>query len=85
MPPFCNAVIRLFVVCDLAIKTVVDAWRGEYNNYRPHSSPGYLAPLEFAAAKMAAPRTRGVLTCEMLSGTSPYDIVFAPRRQVLLE
>jgi len=29
-------------------QTIVEAWRGEYNNYRPHSSLGYLTPAEFA-------------------------------------
>jgi len=26
----------------------VETWRQEYNNYRPHSSLGYLTPAEFA-------------------------------------
>jgi len=26
----------------------VEAWRQEYNNYRPHSSLEYLTPVEFA-------------------------------------
>jgi len=29
-------------------QTIVEAWRQEYNNYRPHSSLGYLTPSEFA-------------------------------------
>lgn len=29
-------------------QTVVEAFRQEYNNYRPHSSLGYLTPVEFA-------------------------------------
>jgi putative transposase len=29
-------------------QTIVEAWKQEYNNYRPHSSLGYLTPLEFA-------------------------------------
>ena len=29
-------------------QTIVENWRQEYNNYRPHSSLGYLTPLEFA-------------------------------------
>ncbi len=29
-------------------QTVVEAWRQEYNGYRPHSSLGYLTPAEFA-------------------------------------
>jgi len=27
---------------------IVEAFRQEYNNYRPHSSLGYLTPAEFA-------------------------------------
>jgi len=29
-------------------QTVVEAWRQEYNNHRPHSALGYLTPVEFA-------------------------------------
>ena len=29
-------------------RIIVQAWRKEYNNYRPHSSLGYLTPAEFA-------------------------------------
>ncbi|GAH32817.1 unnamed protein product [marine sediment metagenome] len=29
-------------------QTIVEAFRQEYNNYRPHSSLGYLTPAEFA-------------------------------------
>ena len=29
-------------------QVIVETWRGEYNNYRPHSSLGYLTPAEFA-------------------------------------
>jgi putative transposase len=36
-------------------ETIVDYWRDEYNNYRPHSSLGYLTPAEYAA------RASGVL------------------------
>ncbi len=28
-------------------QAIVENWRQEYNNYRPHSSPGYLTPVEF--------------------------------------
>jgi len=27
---------------------IAEGWRQEYNNYRPHSSLGYLTPAEFA-------------------------------------
>jgi putative transposase len=30
-------------------RTIVEAWRHDYNHLRPHSSLGYLAPQEFAA------------------------------------
>ena len=29
-------------------QAIVETWRGEYNNYRPHSSLDYLTPVEFA-------------------------------------
>jgi len=29
-------------------QAIVEAFRQEYNNYRPHSSLGYLTPAEFA-------------------------------------
>jgi len=29
-------------------QTIAETWRQEYNNYRPHSSLGYLTPAEFA-------------------------------------
>jgi len=29
-------------------QAIVEVWRGEYNNYRPHSSLDYLTPAEFA-------------------------------------
>ena len=29
-------------------QAIVETWRQEYNNYRPHSSLGYLTPAEFA-------------------------------------
>jgi transposase InsO family protein len=29
-------------------QVIVETWRNEYNNYRPHSSLGYLTPVEFA-------------------------------------
>jgi len=29
-------------------QVIVENWRQEYNNYRPHSSLGHLTPVEFA-------------------------------------
>lgn len=33
---------------DKEAQAIVEAWRQEYNNYRPHSSLHYLTPVEFA-------------------------------------
>jgi len=30
-------------------KVLIEGWRREYNEVRPHSSPGQLTPTEFAA------------------------------------
>jgi transposase InsO family protein len=34
-------------------RETVEHWRQEYNEYRPHSSLGYLTPMEFAAQNQA--------------------------------
>jgi putative transposase len=34
----------------LEAQVIVEAWRTEYNNYRPHSSLGDLTPAEYAAS-----------------------------------
>ena len=36
-------------------RTKVEAWRQDYNNLRPHSSLGNLAPREFAESRQAIP------------------------------
>lgn len=38
---------KLFIDLQEA-QTVIEVWREEYNSHRPHSSLGYLTPLEFA-------------------------------------
>jgi len=40
-------------------QAVVEAWREEYNNERPHSSLGYLTPAEFARRCRAVERSVG--------------------------
>ena len=35
-------------------KVIVESWRLEYNNHRPHSSLGYKSPAEFASSCIAS-------------------------------
>ena len=39
-------------------RQIIEAWRVDYNQVRPHSSLGDLAPEEFAAKKQAAVTTK---------------------------
>jgi len=41
-------------------QAIVESWRQEYNNYRPHSSLGYLTPVEFARRYYEKNRVREV-------------------------
>jgi len=36
------------------MRSVIDAWREDYNEYRPHSALGYLPPAKYAATLKAA-------------------------------
>jgi putative transposase len=38
-------------------RSVIEAWRQEYNNERPHSSLGYLTPVQFAESFLTADST----------------------------
>lgn len=40
-------------------KVGVERWRREYNEIRPHSSLGYLTPLEFKTTQLASPPDDG--------------------------
>ena len=40
-------------------QVIVEIWRPEYNNYRPHSSLGYLTPVEFARQYYEKNQTKG--------------------------
>ena len=41
-------------------QTIVENWRQEYNNYRPHSSLGYLTPADFARRYYEKNQVKGV-------------------------
>ena len=41
-------------------QAIVEAWRQEYNNHRPHSSLGYLTPAEFARRYYEENQVKGV-------------------------
>ena len=41
-------------------QAIVEAFRQEYNNYRPHSSLGYLTPAEFAKRYYEKNQIKGV-------------------------
>ena len=41
-------------------QTIVEAWRQEYNNYRPHSSLDYLTPAEFSRRYYEKNQVKGV-------------------------
>ena len=39
------------------MRSVIDAWREDYNEHRPHSALGYQPPAKFAAMLLAAQRS----------------------------
>jgi len=41
-------------------QTIVETWRQEYNNYRPHSSLDYLTPAEFARRYYERNQIKGI-------------------------
>ena len=47
---------------------IAEAWRQEYNNYRPHSSIGYLTPAEFARQYREKNQTEEVRETEEKTG-----------------
>jgi putative transposase len=48
--------------------TIVECWRHSYNHERPHSSPGYQTPAEFAAAWRLLSDTMEVVTAAAMTG-----------------
>lgn len=64
------------------VQMVLDAWKEEYNEHRPHSSLGYLTPKEFAQSRVdcAAPD----VSCGLLDGqpTIGVNAATSPAHQV---
>jgi putative transposase len=52
----------------VAARKLTVAWRNDYNHYRPHSSLGYVTPIEFAARCVASVRPTASL--QQHSGTT---------------
>lgn len=50
-----DEILQLERFCSLAeARVVIEGWRREYNDLRPHSSLGYLTPSEVAARPLRA-------------------------------
>jgi transposase InsO family protein len=45
----------------LEAQVIIEAWRKEYNRYRPHSSLGYMTPEEFAGQRANPPSPGAVI------------------------
>lgn len=63
---------------DLAeARQIIEAWRQDYNNVRPHSSLGYLTPMEFVAEKSGAKKSGGIPPDQSLTVLTPPSITTA--------
>ena len=51
------------------VQVIVESWRQEYNNYRPHSSLGYLTPVEFARQYYEKTQGEELLQTQTEAGT----------------
>jgi putative transposase len=57
-------------------RAIIEAWRQDYNHIRPHSSLGYLTPMEFVA-KTAAKKSGGMPPDHSLTALTPPSITTA--------
>jgi putative transposase len=58
-------------------RRIIEAWRIDYNERRPHSSLGYRTPAEFAAARPVL-RTQAKAALRSLGGFAPPPLAPAP-------
>ena len=54
-------------------RRIIEAWRLDYNQDRPHSALGYLTPNEFASSRQGL--TPAVMTSTAQSGIKPMEIL----------
>jgi transposase InsO family protein len=53
-------------------RAVIEAWRKEYNEQRPHSSLNYLTPMQFATQARENSMLENVVYLTPDSMTNPY-------------
>lgn len=58
-------------------RQIIEGWRQDYNNVRPHSSLGYLTPMEFVAEKNGAKKSGGIPPDQSLTVLTPPSITTA--------
>jgi len=54
------------------VRTVLAAWKDDYNNFRPHSALGNLSPSEFADRNVPGPQRGGAL--RYVEGSAPHPV-----------
>ena len=54
------------------VRVVLNAWKDDYNNARPHSALGNLTPAEFAAHSAPGPQRGGAL--RFATGSAPRPV-----------
>lgn len=58
-------------------RQIIEVWRQDYNHVRPHSSLGYLTPMEFVAEKNGAKKSGGMPPDHSLTALTPPSITTA--------
>ena len=58
-------------------RQIIEDWRQDYNHVRPHSSLGYLTPMEFVSEKNGAKKSGGMPPDQSLTVLTPPSITTA--------